>query len=161
MLDLHRAFPRPTARLVTALALAVFAFVGCSDDDDDNPSGPGSGSEVAGTWSAASFTIAGSDAIAAGMSLTITFTVNTLRDANGTYSIIVTNDQADICDGGGTGSDCNPTGLVEIHDGFITFDPDEEDPTSFAYTVEGGVLTMSTVIEGDPVIVTLNDVTEG
>jgi hypothetical protein len=141
---------RRPAFLAMALMLLLLGPAGCGDDDD-NPAGPAAdGTEVAGIWLASAFSVDGTDGIAAGMGVAMTFTITSstaLRHAEGTYDIQVTNDQLGLCEGA-VGDDCNPHGELEVEDGMLIFDPTEEDPTTFDYSVTGNTMTLSGDIDG-------------
>jgi hypothetical protein len=155
--DRVRPAARPAALLRAGVLLAFLLGAASGCGNDDNPASPGDGSdgsELAGTWQASSFVVDGTDGIQQGMSVAITFTVtgsSTLRGAVGTFSVTITNDVLDLCDGA---SSCTPSGMFEVDAGSVVFDPGTEGELAWQYSVDGSTLSLTTTIEGSLVEVT-------
>ena len=126
--------------LPVLLAVAVLA---CSED---SPAGPGGGtpSALIGTWNATAFNALGQDLVAQGMGLTFTF------DAQGAYSINITNDQANLCD---VGPNCSVSGTYSATGSQITLDP-IVDPVVLSYSIQGTTMTVSGTVDGIPITAT-------
>jgi hypothetical protein len=136
----------PWSRRGFALATLAFAALGAACSDDDNGTGPGGG--LVGSWTATSFVGLGQDFIALGMDLTLTLT-----NAN-TYTIVIENDTLGACE---PGPDCTQNGNYTSTSTQITLDPDlPEETTTFAYTIQGSVLTLTGSIDGTPVTITFS-----
>jgi hypothetical protein len=149
-----------TARSASALHVLLLALLvgvlGCGGDDNPADSGAGSdGSELAGSWTATSFTADGNDGIDLGMLVTMTFAVSSsssaLRAVSGTWTVDIANDVMDLCD---SGPDCISSGAFEVVDGSLVFDPGTQDELTWAYSVTGTTLSMSASIDGTAVVIT-------
>ena len=135
MKKLPAAIARPSLVVMLVAALAA-----C--DDDDNPTGVTA--DLVGTWQVTSFTAPGfPDLIAAGMGLTLTLTENE-------YTISITNDQADFCDGA---TNCTDSGTYSATSSQITLDPGTVDAITFNYSIQGSTMTWTGSIEGTPVTI--------
>ena len=127
---------RALPAIVMSLAVG-WGVAGCSTDE--NGGNTGAGSAAVGTWNATNFTAAGTDLIAAGM--TMAFTFNT----SGTYSFSITNDQGGLCDGP---ADCTDGGDYTATDTQITLDPGTIDVAVLNYSINGNTMSISTTIDG-------------
>jgi hypothetical protein len=132
------------ALTIALLATASFAVAACSEDST------GPELTIVGTWNVTSFEIGGTDAIAGGMVMTMTFTGS---KTSGTYSIQITNDLLELCDN--QQPSCNPTGDYTATDTQVTFDPDGDDATVFNITFQGSSMTWNGEIDQQQVTVTL------
>jgi hypothetical protein len=126
-----------------ALVVLVPVLVSCSSDDDE-PAGPSD--PLVGTWNATSFVAGTDDVIALGMDLSIALS------AAGTYTLTVTNDLIEACDGA---ANCTQTGSYTATSTQLTMDPGTVDTITFGYTIQGTTLTLSGNIDGTPVTVVL------
>ena len=128
-----------SALLVVGLAGGITAAC------DDDSTGPDEDA-IIGTWVATSSLALGTDFIADGMSLTMTF------EDGGTFSLSVENSQAGICDEDFT--DCVESGSFTYTDTTLTLDPSTADETVFGYSIAGNTLTLSGMIDIVPVTLT-------
>lgn len=134
---------RRTRHIPAALALiAAMALAACGDDD---PSGPEA--TIIGEWDITGFVALGTDFIALGMDMDATLT------EAGTFSIGVTNDQAEICEGE-IGDSCSIDGDFTYTATTITINPGEEGEGTFDYTVSTSSMTWTGDIDGTPVTIT-------
>jgi hypothetical protein len=130
---------------VLALTLSVTPFLlGCSSDDEGNGgTGPGEASDFVGSWNATSFVADGTDLVAGGTSIAFSFTETT-------YSFNVANDTNGVlCDPGLLA--CADSGDLGSTATTLTFDPGTADAVTFAYAVNGDVLTVSGTVEGSSI----------
>ena len=123
--------------LATALTLVIPAC-----DSGGVPSNP-----LIGSWDAVSFTAQGTDVIAHGMSLVLTF------EKGGTYTLDFTNDLIGSCN---PGPDCTATGTYQRSGNQVTLDPGTADETVFTYLIQGSTLTLTGDIDGIPVTIVLD-----
>ena len=133
------------SRVLSAVILSLAAaggVAGCGTDEDS-----GAGSAVVGTWDATSFTVAGTDLIAANMTISFTFT------SSDTYSFSVTNDQGGFCD---VGSTCTDGGVYTATATVITLDPGTTDATALNYTISGNTMTVTATIDGISITATFD-----
>ena len=129
-----------------SLAIALPATLGCGDSSK----GTGPGSQLVGSWNATSFQVPGTDLIADGMSLTMTFT------SGGSYTLQFTNAPAGtFCQ---AGTNCTESGSFTSTASTLTFDPGTVDETTFNYVIQGTTVTVTGVIEGDQVTIVLEKV---
>jgi hypothetical protein len=115
---------------------------GCGDDEGATAPVPTS---ILGTWVVTSIIVEGNDLAQLGMGLSFHFS------NDGEYSFLVTEDRLGICD---VGPFCEDFGDFSVTDSQIVFDP-AEDPKPFTYTVAGNVMTLTGVMNGIPVVLTL------
>jgi hypothetical protein len=125
---------RNLASFVVILALALLPACGDEDDGSMNP-----GASLQGTWEADTFSAGGTDYVATGLGVTITFTATT-------FVVDVTGDtNGVVCD---TPGDCVNTGTLSYTSSTITFDAGTADEITFNYTVTATTLTLSGDIDG-------------
>lgn len=136
-----------SARLVVTLGLATVLFPAVSACGSDGGNGPGDA--LLASWNATSFVVQGTDAIADGMSLVMTF------ESGGTYTLEFTNDQIGACS---PGPDCIQTGTLDYTGTEFTFDAGTVDEVTLNYSIQGTTLTLTGSIEGIPVTVVLTRV---
>jgi polyisoprenoid-binding protein YceI len=137
----HRALFVAAITATTALGLGISA---CGSDSGSGPS-----NALIASWNATSFTAQGTDFIAAGMGLVLTF------QAAGTYQIDVTNDQIGACS---SGTDCTTTGPFSRNGAQVTLDPGTADAVTFTWSIQGTTLTMTGDINGVPATIILEKV---
>lgn len=134
----------PFLTITLALTTLLAAATACDNEDIVIPDGDVT---IVGTWQAISFTGLGTDFIAGGMTLEATLS------ASNTYTFDVTGDLAGIC--GDDGPDCsNETGSYTATDTEVTLDPGDEDEVTFAYDIQGTIMTWTGSIDGTPVVIT-------
>jgi hypothetical protein len=141
---LHHLF-LATAFTATTIAASITA---CGSDGDGNV-GTGPNNALYDSWNATSFQALGTDFIADGMTLVITFNVA------GTYTLDITNDLIGACD---PDPDCTTGGDFTGSASQITLDPGSPDEVTFNYSIVGTTLTLTGSIEGNPVTITLERV---
>lgn len=126
----HRA-----SRLAPLCAVAVLLspLPACSSDST------APGAALVATWNATSFVALGQDAIAQGMTLTITFT------AAGTYTLSVTGDVIGACS---PDPDCSTTGTYAATNTQVTLDGGTPDEVTLTYAIQGTTLTVTGDIDG-------------
>jgi hypothetical protein len=125
------------------MALMLPLLVGCSDKE---PTGPGS-DPLIGTWRVTRFEAFGVDAIALGLSMTISFT------GAKTYTAQLTDPSGDSCDNGAT--TCTETGAYTSTSTQITLDPGTDDEVTLAYSIQGITMTFTGNLDGIPVTMVL------
>jgi len=124
---------------LVAVLLPVLAS--CSSDDDDPV---GTSDPVVGTWNATSFMAFGQDVVAQGMGLSITL------NANGTYSLSVTNDLIGACE---PATSCTESGSYSSTSTQIVIDPGTADEETFSYSIQGSTMTLTGTIDAVPVTI--------
>lgn len=133
--------------LIVAFALAAaLAPMGsaCSSDGGNGP-----GDALIASWNATSFMVQGTDAIADGMSLVMTF------ESGGTYTLEFTNDQIGACN---PGPDCTQTGTLEFTGSHFTLDAGTVDEVTLNYSIQGDTMTITGTIDAIPVTIVLTRV---
>jgi len=131
-----------TGRTKAALTIVLLAATLSACGDDGGPTGVAS--DLVGTWQVTRFQATGfPDFITAGMGLTLTLTENE-------YSLTVTNDLADICQGT---TSCTTSGTYSATSSQITLDPGTTDEVTFSYNIQGSTMTWTGFIEGAPVTI--------
>lgn len=134
----------PYLTITLALTTLLAAATACDNEDIVIPDGDVT---IVGTWQATSFAGLGTDLIADGMTLSATLS------ASNTYTFDVTGDAAGICPGGGP--DCTGvSGSYTATETEVTIDPGEEDEVTFAYDIQGTIMTWTGSIDGTPVVIT-------
>lgn len=136
---------KTTNKLKTAGVLllgAALLTAGCGEDEGSTAPVPTS---ILGTWIVTSIMVEGNDLAQLGMVLSFHFS------ADGEYSFLVTEDQLGMCD---AGPFCEDFGDFDVTATQIIFDP-AEDPKPFSYSVSGDVMTLTGVMNGIPVTLTL------
>ncbi|TFG49866.1 MAG: hypothetical protein E4H38_04370 [Gemmatimonadales bacterium] len=129
-------------RVPRGLWSSAFALVGaltlvgsaCDSGGSNGPSNP-----LIGGWDATSFTAQGTDFIAIGMSVVLTF------EQGGTYTVAFTNDLIGACN---PGPDCADGGDFVRTGNQVTLDPGTVDETVFTYAIQGSTLTLTGDING-------------
>jgi hypothetical protein len=134
-----RRFWSPAFALIAASILAVSAC-----DSGNGPSNP-----LIGSWDATSFTAQGTDFIANGMSLVLTF------EKGGTYTVAFTNDLIGACN---PGPDCSDGGDFVRTGNQVTLDPGTVDETIFTYAIQGSTLTLTGDINGTATTIVLDKI---
>lgn len=140
-------------RRVTALFLGLSAIAllsACGGDggnNDNNPVGGGSGSGLAGTWTAQSFSVDGTDLTPQGVGIVLTFTEST-------YTLDVSGDTNGIfCTPPDTS--CSNGGAISTTATTVTIDPGTAQELTLSYTVNGNTLTLTGDIAGHNVVAVL------
>ncbi len=139
----------PRIFLVAGLCAAATLAPAVSGCGSDGKGGTGPNVALYADWNVTSFQALGTDFIADGMTMAITF------DAGGTYAVVVTNDLVGICDPDPnciTGGDFTATGTT------VTLDPGSVDEVAFNYSIVGTTMTFTGSIGPDPVTITLERV---
>ncbi len=130
---------RPVASALLVSLVVGSLAVGCGGDDEVTGPTPQSG-PIIGTWTATSFSIDGFDAIAAGATITFTFS------PDGTYAVAVTGDQAGFfCEGT---PNCTETGFFSATTSTVVFDEGTADEVTVTISIVGNQLTVNGTIEG-------------
>ncbi len=136
----------PRSLLVAGLCLSATltpVLSGCSSDGGSGPS-----NSLGGDWDVTSFTALGSDAIANGMTFSMTL-------AGGDYTFVVTNDLIGVCD---QLTDCTITGSYTQTGSTITFDPGDVDAVTLNFTLQGNNATLTGSIDGNAVTITMTKI---
>lgn len=134
----------PHVTIALALTTLMAAATACDNEDILIPDGDVT---IVGSWQATSFAGLGTDLIADGMTLSATLS------ASNTYTFDVTGDLAGIC--GDEGPDCSSeTRSYTATDTEVTLDPGDEDEVTFAYDIQGTIMTWTGSIDGTPVVIT-------
>lgn len=135
---------RYLTRCVTALTilLAATSLAGCSSDDNGTEPIPA----LVATWDATSFNALGQDFVDQGMTFRLTLT------ASGTYTIEITGDLIDMCDGADS---CSAVGTYSATTTQVTFDPLTAEAVTLSYTIQGATLTFTGNISGVPASIVL------
>ncbi len=138
--------PRPL-RLIALLGLPLLlnsTIAACGSDGGNGPK-----TTLYESWSATSFTAMGTDFIASGMGLDLTFA------ANDTYTLTYTNDLVGACD---PGPDCVETADFSHTATELTLDPSGPEPVTLGYSIQGNSLTLTGTIGMTPVVIVLEKV---
>jgi hypothetical protein len=137
----HRALLIAGFSLAAVLPLTVPAC--------DSNGGGGPSNALFASWNATSFMAQGTDYIAGGMVLVMTF------QSGGTYVLDVTNDLIGACD---PGPDCSNTGTFTRSGNQLTLDPGSADEVTFVYAISGKTLTLTGSIGGISAAIVLEKV---
>jgi hypothetical protein len=136
-----------TPRLLLAAGFCAAASFGSltAGCGSDGKGGTGPNAALYASWNATSFQGLGTDFIADGMTLTLTF------DPAGTYTMVVTNDLIGTCD---PGPDCINGGDFSATATQITLDPGSADEVTLNYAISGTDMTFTGDIDGNAVTIT-------
>ena len=124
-----------------AMAVMLPLTIACSDNDPTSPEA----NAIAGRWQVTSYQVLGMEVIQEGLSIAVTFATA------GTYTVDIHDETLGSCET----ANCRETGTYSATSTRITLDPESEETSTFSYSIEGNIMTLTGINDDVGVILRL------